>query len=350
MKNLAMYRQAVGDRIDVVVMSGTDFGSQKGPFISPASYREVFKPLHKTMNDWVHAHTQWKTFYHTCGSIVAFLDDFARGRHRHPQPRAGLRGGHVPGDPQGRVRGPVRVLGRRGGRPAHAGLRHAGPGEGRGGAQPGNFNRGGGFVFNNVHNIQATVPTKNMLALFEAAGSLAMSTITRGSFKGEAGRSSWKTNSLGRSSCRSGVRKPSPWCTAPSRIETLWQNPAPAFARTGYGDPYGTGEFAGFDEMFPTISRCFYESRRGRGHEVPDHGEVWSIPWESAEGFDHVTFTVNGVRFPYRLQKTVSAGRQAARAVQALFEAAGSLQLARSPADLSRAKRPSSWRTRLSVR
>jgi len=31
------------------------------------------------------------------------------------------------------------------------------------------FSRGGGFVFTNVHNIQATVPTENLLALFEAA-------------------------------------------------------------------------------------------------------------------------------------------------------------------------------------
>ena len=77
MKNLAMYRQAVGDRIDVVVMSGTDFGSQNGPFISPDAYREIFKPLHAKMNDWVHAAHGWKTFYHTCGSIVAYLDDFA---------------------------------------------------------------------------------------------------------------------------------------------------------------------------------------------------------------------------------------------------------------------------------
>ena len=50
MKNLALYRQAVGDRIDVVVMSGTDFGSQNGPFISPDAYREIFKPLHAEMN------------------------------------------------------------------------------------------------------------------------------------------------------------------------------------------------------------------------------------------------------------------------------------------------------------
>ena len=76
MKNLKMYKQAVQDRIDVIVMSGTDFGSQRGPFISPNLYREVFKPLHKTMNDWVHKNTNWKTFYHTCGSNVDFLDDF----------------------------------------------------------------------------------------------------------------------------------------------------------------------------------------------------------------------------------------------------------------------------------
>jgi len=28
------------------------------------------------MNDWIHEHTTWKTFYHTCGAITAFFDDF----------------------------------------------------------------------------------------------------------------------------------------------------------------------------------------------------------------------------------------------------------------------------------
>jgi galactose mutarotase-like enzyme len=132
-----------------------------------------------------------------------------------------------------------------------------------------------------------------------------MSSITRGSFKGEAALvleneflravilPEWGAKTVSLVHRASGT-------------ETLWQNPSPTFTRTGYGDPYGNGEFAGFDEMFPTISRCFYESAPWAGSEVPDHGEVWSIPWESAEGFDHVTLTVNGVRFPYRLQKTVS--------------------------------------------
>ena len=30
------------------------------------------------------------------------------------------------------------------------------------------FGRGGGFVFNAVHNVQADVPTENLVALFEA--------------------------------------------------------------------------------------------------------------------------------------------------------------------------------------
>jgi len=172
MKNLEMYRQAAGDRIDVVVMSGTDFGSQKGPFISPASYREVFKPLHKTMNDWVHAHTQWKTFYHTCGSIVAFLDDFNEAGIDILNPVQVSAAGMSPeilkegyGD---------RFVFWGGAVDAQHTLAFGTPEEVKAEAQRNlaTFNRGGGFVFNNVHNIQATVPTKNMLALFEAAGSL----------------------------------------------------------------------------------------------------------------------------------------------------------------------------------
>jgi len=89
-------------------------------------------------------------------------------------------------------------------------------------------------------------------------------------------------------------------------IETLWQNPAPAFTRSDYGDSYGEGEFAGFDEMFPTISRCFYETAPWAGVEAPDHGEVWTIPWEAVVEGDSVTLSVCGTRFPYRLQKTVA--------------------------------------------
>jgi galactose mutarotase-like enzyme len=89
-------------------------------------------------------------------------------------------------------------------------------------------------------------------------------------------------------------------------VETLWQNPLPRFTESRYGDPYERGEFAGFDEMFPTVSRCFYQSYPWAGVEAPDHGEVWALPWDEKIEGNAVTLGVNGVRFPYRLQKTVS--------------------------------------------
>jgi len=172
MKNLKMYQQAVGDRIDVAVMSGTDFGSQKGPFISPASYREVFKPLHKKMNDWVHAHTRWKTFYHTCGSIVAFLDDFAEAGIDILNPVQVSATGMDPGELKERYGDRFVFWG--GAVDAQHTLAFGTPEAVREETlrNVGVFNRGGGFVFNNVHNIQATVPTANIRALFEAAGTL----------------------------------------------------------------------------------------------------------------------------------------------------------------------------------
>jgi len=75
LQNLELYRQAVGDKIQVIAISGTDFGAQQGLLISPDCYREFYKPYHKTFNDWVHKNTDWKVFFHTCGSIVAILDD-----------------------------------------------------------------------------------------------------------------------------------------------------------------------------------------------------------------------------------------------------------------------------------
>jgi hypothetical protein len=166
MKNLKMYREAVGERIEVIVMSGTDFGSQHGPFISPAAYRDMFKPLHRAMNDWVHENTPWKTFFHTCGSIAAFLDDFAEAQVDILNPVQISAFGMEPellkeqyGD---------RFVFWGGGVDSQGVLSFGTPEEVR--LQVAHnievFSRGGGFVFNNVHNIQTTVPLDNLLAFF----------------------------------------------------------------------------------------------------------------------------------------------------------------------------------------
>jgi hypothetical protein len=168
MKNLAMYRQAAGDRIEVVVMSGTDFGSQNGPFISPAAYRELFQPLHRQINDWVHANTRWKTFYHTCGSIIAYLDDFAEAGIDILNPVQISAAGMSPRFLKEKYGDRFVFWG--GAVDAQHTLAFGTPDQVREEAARniGIFGKGGGFVFNNVHNIQATVPTENMTALFQS--------------------------------------------------------------------------------------------------------------------------------------------------------------------------------------
>ena len=171
LENLNLYYQAVGDKIDVIVVSGTDFGTQKGTFISPDMYRDMYKPFHKKVNDWIHKNTPWKIFYHTCGSVVSLLDDFvevgidilnpiqcsAKGMDPHMlKKKYGDKlvfwGGGVDtqrtlpfGTPE-EVRREVRERCRI-------------------------FGEGGGFVFNPIHNIQARIPIENLVAVFETVRS-----------------------------------------------------------------------------------------------------------------------------------------------------------------------------------
>ena len=75
LKNLEIYKQAVGDKIQVISVSPTDFGTQNREIISTESFRQLYKPYYKKVNDWIHENTNWKVFFHTCGSIYNLLDD-----------------------------------------------------------------------------------------------------------------------------------------------------------------------------------------------------------------------------------------------------------------------------------
>lgn len=65
-----------GDRVQVVVTTGTDFGTQNSLFISKESYRSLFKPYHKRLNDFIHAKSNWKIFIHSCGAITPLIPEF----------------------------------------------------------------------------------------------------------------------------------------------------------------------------------------------------------------------------------------------------------------------------------
>ena len=93
----------------------------------------------------------------------------------------------------------------------------------------------------------------------------------------------------------------------PSGTELLLQRPDERYRVAGYdGDYVADGECSGCDEMFPSIDRCFYEGYPWRGTPIPDHGEVWSLPWSCGKEKGKLHCSTYGVRFPYRLEKWVS--------------------------------------------
>jgi hypothetical protein len=75
-QNLARIHQRVGDTIQAVFVCGTDFGTQTSSFCSDATFRELWLPYYLQVNRWIHVNTTWKSFKHSCGSVVRFLDSF----------------------------------------------------------------------------------------------------------------------------------------------------------------------------------------------------------------------------------------------------------------------------------
>lgn len=165
--NLEKLYEVVGDRISVVFVTGTDFGTQKGPFISNQTYRDLYLPFHKLVNDWVHEHTLWKTFIHTCGSVVALIPDFIEAGFDILNPVQCSAAGMDPVQLKEQFGDQVTFWG--GGVDTQHTLPFGTPDEVRRQVRERVqiFGPRGGFVFNTIHNIQAGIPVENLLALFE---------------------------------------------------------------------------------------------------------------------------------------------------------------------------------------
>ncbi len=78
------------------------------------------------------------------------------------------------------------------------------------------------------------------------------------------------------------------------------------FEKPSYGTKYGDLDVSGFDECFPAIAEGFYPEWPWKGTAIPDHGEVFTLPWDCRIREDKLVMTVYGVRFPYRLTKVLS--------------------------------------------
>jgi len=166
LENLENYLAAVGDCIDVILF-GDDLGMQTGPLISPAMYREFFKPRHKVLWNRAKELAEVKVMLHCCGGVRELLGDLIEAGVDAINPvQISCRGmdaaelkaefgkdltfwgggcdtrqvlpGASPRQVARHVREQVRIL-----------------------------SPGGGFVFQQVHNILANIPAENIVAMFD---------------------------------------------------------------------------------------------------------------------------------------------------------------------------------------
>lgn len=166
--NLEKIYQVVGDRACAVFVTGTDFGTQAGPFISPRSYRALYLPFHKKVNDWIHQHTPWKSFIHSCGSVAALIPHFIEAGFDILNPVQTSAAGMEARELKAQYGVSLSFWG--GGVDTQKTLPFGTPEQVRADVRErmAVFGEGGGFVFNSIHNVQARTPVENLLALYEA--------------------------------------------------------------------------------------------------------------------------------------------------------------------------------------
>ena len=168
LKNLEMYKQAVGDRIQVLWMGGTDFGTQHSTFTSVEIFRKLYKPFFKKVTDWVHNNTDWKIFFHTCGSIVPLLDDLHEAGIDILNPVQCSAAGMDPAMLKEQYGDKFVFWGA--GVDTQKTLPYGTPDDVKRQVKERLeiFSKGGGFVFNTIHNIVGKTPIENVMAMFEA--------------------------------------------------------------------------------------------------------------------------------------------------------------------------------------
>jgi uroporphyrinogen decarboxylase len=158
----------VGDIIDVV-MIGDDLAGQSGPLFSPDFYRKIVKPRQKKLVQHIKTLTKAKIWYHTCGCCYEYIPELIDNGIDILNPiQIGLPN-MEPKKLKDMFGSQVSLWG--GGIDTQHVLPFAKPGEIREHVRRNIeiFKTGGGYIFNNVHNVQAGVPPENIAALFDAA-------------------------------------------------------------------------------------------------------------------------------------------------------------------------------------
>jgi uroporphyrinogen decarboxylase len=158
---------AVGDVADILRF-GDDLGTDQGPFMAPRTYRRLFKPRHTLLTNYVHTHSQMKTYLHSCGSIYRLLPDLIEAGYDVINPVQTTARDMDPQRLKKEFGDAITFWG--GGCDTRHVLNHGTPAEVKDDVRRNVeiLSPGGGFVFNTIHNILPDVPPENIIAMFEA--------------------------------------------------------------------------------------------------------------------------------------------------------------------------------------
>lgn len=167
LQNLSRLYEAVGDRVNLLFLTGADYGTQKSLFFPPRLFAGLFVPYFEELTGWIHQNTRWKTFLHSCGAVQPLIPLFIEAgfdvlnpvqcsaanmdpavlKSKYGQQVVFWGGGvdtqrtlpfGTPQDVRTEVRARLEILG-----------------------------KDGGYVFNSVHNLQPRTPVENIRAMFE---------------------------------------------------------------------------------------------------------------------------------------------------------------------------------------
>ncbi len=166
---LSQVHQAIGDSCFAWGVAADDSGSRRGEFIEPELWVEMLQPHYRKLCDWVHANTPMKTFFHGCGSIYNLIPHLIDAGVDILNPVQITAARMEPSRLKREFGDKIIFWG--GGCDAQGVLARGTPDEVREHVRENLeiFGLGGGYVFNQVHNIQANVPAANIEAMLETA-------------------------------------------------------------------------------------------------------------------------------------------------------------------------------------
>jgi uroporphyrinogen decarboxylase len=166
--NLDRYIEAVGDRVDICQV-GDDLGTQEATQLSPRMYRELIWPRHRAIYQHIREHSRMRVFLHSCGSIAAIIPDLIEAGVEILNPVQTSARGMDPAWLKREFGKDLTFWG--GGADTQHVLPHGSVREVVEDVRTrvGLFKPGGGYVFTQVHNIQADVSPENTVAAYETA-------------------------------------------------------------------------------------------------------------------------------------------------------------------------------------